>query len=91
MTHFTEKLRLREMADEDIYFARHDVELIEALHQKRLAELANCDSSGDKQMAKVFEDRFEVLTEKHKDQPSNLLHSYRSLLDDIKKVCKKHG
>jgi NADPH:quinone reductase-like Zn-dependent oxidoreductase len=32
---FEEKLRLREMAAEDIYFAKRDKELIRAIHQKR--------------------------------------------------------
>jgi hypothetical protein len=31
-------MHLKEMAEEDIYFARHDRELIEALHRKRIAE-----------------------------------------------------
>ena len=32
---FVEKLRLKEMADEDIYFARRDLELIEALRKEQ--------------------------------------------------------
>jgi hypothetical protein len=35
MSGFTEKLRLKERADEDIYFARRDRELVEALRRKR--------------------------------------------------------
>lgn len=35
MSGFTEKIRLKEMAEEDIYFARRDRELIEALRRKR--------------------------------------------------------
>lgn len=34
MTNFVDKLRLAERAEEDIYFARIDRELIEALHQQ---------------------------------------------------------
>jgi hypothetical protein len=34
MTIWTEKLRLKGMAEEDIYFARRDRELIDALHRK---------------------------------------------------------
>ena len=37
MTDFSDKLRLKEMAEEDIYFARRDRELIEALHEKASA------------------------------------------------------
>lgn len=36
MTKFPEKLRLKEIAEEDIYFARRDRELIQALHRKPL-------------------------------------------------------
>ncbi|WP_176289656.1 hypothetical protein [Vibrio sp. JPW-9-11-11] len=32
---FTEKLRLRGKAEEDIYFAQRDRELIEAMHEKQ--------------------------------------------------------
>lgn len=35
MTTFVDKLRLAERAEEDIYFARIDRELIAALHQQR--------------------------------------------------------
>ena len=38
MTNLTEKLRLKGMAEEDIYFARRDRELIEALHRRRARE-----------------------------------------------------
>ena len=34
MSEFPKIMRLKEMAEEDIYFARHDRELIEALHRK---------------------------------------------------------
>ena len=37
MTIWTEKLRLKEMAEEDIYFARRDRELIDAMHKRRSA------------------------------------------------------
>ena len=36
MTDFTTKIALKEMADEDIYFAKRDRQLIEALHKQRL-------------------------------------------------------
>lgn len=37
MTTWTEKLRLKGMAEEDIYFAKRDRELIDALHKRRTA------------------------------------------------------
>ena len=41
MTNFVDQLRLAEQAKEDIYFARIDRELIDALHQRRLFEDAD--------------------------------------------------
>jgi len=35
MPGFAEKMRLKEMAEEDIYFAQRDRELIEALRRKK--------------------------------------------------------
>ena len=35
MSGFVEKMRLKEMAEEDIYFAQRDRELIEALRRKK--------------------------------------------------------
>jgi|GEM_PF-1788881 len=42
---FTEKLRLRGKAEEDLYFAKRDRQLIEAMHekQKKEHELLNCE------------------------------------------------
>ncbi|UGA55888.1 hypothetical protein [Vibrio sp. VB16] len=39
MVDFVEKLRLKGKAEEDLYFAKHDRELIEAMH-RRADELA---------------------------------------------------
>ncbi|WED27801.1 hypothetical protein L3V77_06060 [Vibrio sp. DW001] len=39
MVDFVEKLRLKGKAEEDLYFAKHDRELIDAMH-KRADELA---------------------------------------------------
>lgn len=35
---FTEKLRLRGKAEEDIYFAKLDLELIKAMHEREAVE-----------------------------------------------------
>jgi hypothetical protein len=37
MTKLPEKLRLKGLAEEDIYFAKRDLELIDALRRRRLA------------------------------------------------------
>jgi hypothetical protein len=37
MTNWTETLRLKGMAEEDVYFARRDRELIDDMHRRREA------------------------------------------------------
>ncbi len=44
MANFVDKLRLAEKAEEDIYFARIDRELIEALHQQEQREIQTAES-----------------------------------------------
>ena len=44
---FTEKLRLREKAIEDLYFAKIDRKLIEALHEKQNQQVLPVPSERD--------------------------------------------
>jgi hypothetical protein len=89
MGDFLDKLRLKGMADEDIYFAKKDKELIRALHKKKLAKLAQCEIPDGKKHAETFEKRFEKITEKHKKRPRKLLRRYRELIDDIRDFYNK--
>jgi hypothetical protein len=95
MDSFVEKWRLKEMAEEDIYFARRDLELIEALHQRQLTQRAPCDHFTQKQEAKAFEDRYAALSSdantatEHTDKRRQLLQSLRQLVDDILGACKR--
>lgn len=90
MSDFTEKLRLKEAADEDLYFAKQDLDLIKALHKKKLAKLAEC-SEGETKSTRAFEERFEAISEKHKEKPHKLLRAYRDLLDEIRDSCKRRS
>ena len=38
---------------------------------------------------RLFQGRFDAVTEKHKKKPRKLLRRYRSLLDEITEVCKR--
>ena len=49
MPDFPDKLRLKEQAEEDIYFAKRDKERIKALRKKRLAEQPDDDDKDAKQ------------------------------------------
>jgi hypothetical protein len=44
---FTEKLRLRGKAEEDIYFAKLDQELIKALHEREALEQNRTEKEAD--------------------------------------------
>ena len=46
MPDFPDQLRLKEQAEEDIYFAKRDRERIKALREKRSAEEAELQASG---------------------------------------------
>lgn len=84
-----EKLRLHEMAEEDLYFARRDLELLEALHRKELRSLATCGEDEETAArAQHFENRFAEITETHGDDHGPLFAAYRGLLDEIARVCK---
>jgi len=89
MTDFVDKMRLKELAEEDVYFAKRDMELIRALQKKQLAKLAKCGNDEEKNQAKAFEKRFDAVTDKHKTKPHKLARGYRKLLDDIKAVCRR--
>lgn len=48
MTGWTEKLRLKGMAEEDIYFARRDRELINAMRKRKSAKQRRPDKATTK-------------------------------------------
>jgi len=94
MDNFLEKWRLKEMAEEDIYFAKRDLELIEALHKRQLIQRAPCERLTEKQQAEAFEDRYAALsgdvsnTLEDTDRHRQLLQRLRHLVDDLLGACK---
>ncbi len=89
-TEFVEKLKLKGMAEEDIYFARRDRELIEALHCRKLKQHAGCDSPKKEKKARAYEERFHEITRRHEGRPKQLLKAYRKLLRKIREKCHLH-
>ncbi len=53
---FSDKLRLKEMAEEDIYFARRDRERIEALHEGKSVEQLRDDKGDQDDKKKISSD-----------------------------------
>ena len=87
MNEFADKMKLKEMAEEDIYFAKRDLELIEALRQRRLKEHVQCPSEGDGDRAKAYEKKFKKLTRKHRKNPQSMIEAYRKLIGKIRRKC----
>ena len=89
MTDFPDKLRLKELAEEDIYFAKRDRELIRALREKRLAESPHCRSEKDKKLARGFQKEFLKISRKHRGRRRKRLDAYRRLIEKIMKICSR--
>lgn len=89
MTNLPEKLRLKEMAEEDVYFARRDRELIKALHRRKLAEHLEIEAPKDKKKAQKLEERYATATTKHWRSPWKLGDHYRDLIRQVLKLVKR--
>ncbi len=93
MTDFSEKLRLKELAEEDMYFAQRDRELIQALREKRLSASDQCSSEKDRKRARSFEKKFDAISSRFKNKKRKRFNAYRALIEKIRKACGKlkHG
>ncbi len=80
MTNWPDKLRLKALAEEDIYFAKRDRELIKALHKRRLAKHLKVDTKKAKKKAKRLQKAYADVTIGHKDRPKRLAKFYRGLI-----------
>ncbi len=69
MTDFSDKLRLKEMAEEDIYFAKRDQELNRAQRERKLAEHLNNDAKKKEKQAIESQEEYAKLTKKHWSSP----------------------
>ena len=88
MTDFPNKLRLKEMAEEDIYFAKRDRELIRAMHERKLAKHLKIEKDKKKQKAERLEDRYATVTKEHWYELKKLQKHYRNLIDKALKLVK---
>jgi phytoene/squalene synthetase len=83
MSKFVETLRLKELAEEDIYFARRDQELIQALHDKRLAEAIAAETRKTRKLARTFEKQYRKVNRACRKEPLMLIRAIRRLVDRI--------
>ncbi len=89
MSSFPEKLRLKALAEEDIYFAKRDRELIRALHERKLAKHLKLEAKKKKKKAQVLEDKYAAATVENGHKLKKLAKRYRSLIDKALKLIKR--
>lgn len=86
MSGFPEMLKLKERAEEDIYFAKRDLELIKALHERELASAVDARGKKQKKLARSFEKKYRKLTKTHRRKPRKLRKALRKLIRKIRTV-----
>lgn len=91
MNDYPDKLRLKEMAEEDIYFAKRDRELIAAMHERKLAEHLKIEAKKPRKKAEVLEAKYASVTEKYRNKLKKLGKRYRSLIDKAWKLAGRNG
>jgi hypothetical protein len=84
-SYFVEKLRLKETAEEDIYFVKRDLDLIEALRKEQPRKLLRCRDNENRR-AKGLEPGIA----KNRRKPRRLLRAAPALIDEIKAACERH-
>jgi Ni/Co efflux regulator RcnB len=89
MTNFPDKLRLKAMAEEDIYFAKRDRKLIRAMHERKLAQHLKIDKNNEKKKAERLEDKYAIVRAEHWCDPRKLQKRYRNLIDKALKLVKR--
>ncbi|MCU7942850.1 MAG: hypothetical protein KZQ87_09240 [Candidatus Thiodiazotropha sp. (ex Cardiolucina cf. quadrata)] len=85
MTDSFNKLWLKGQAEEDIYFARRDRELIEALRKKKLRKKLEDTDRKTRNRARKYEDRFVKISGKHGKKPKKMRKKLSKLLAKIRK------
>lgn len=85
MSDFSDKIRLKEKAEEDIYFARRNRELIKALHEKNQVERPENDTgSKDNQPGELQKDAAPSTRQPAYDR-GNIAERCRKLIDKVLK------
>jgi len=86
MTSFNETMKLKEQSEENIYFAKRDRELIEALHLKNINKFDNEDHGEFIELVSSYRDELEKLEQSHKSEHHQLSERYQELFAKIKKT-----
>ncbi|MGD2055580.1 MAG: hypothetical protein PVJ15_02145 [Gammaproteobacteria bacterium] len=91
MSGFPGLLKLKGRAEENIYFAKRDLELIRALHERELAMAVEARGKKQKKLARSFEKKYRKITRAHRGKPGKLLKAYRKLIRKIRTAFGPRG
>jgi hypothetical protein len=89
MTTLPDKLRLKALAEEDIFFAKRDRELIAALHKRKLAKHLQLNKQKARKKAKALQKKYAAVTLSHKNRPQKLARFYRALIKKARKLVSR--
>lgn len=73
---FPETMHLKEQAEEDLYFARRDRELVERLHREALDRLESADHKHAERLAAEYRKDLERLARGHRRDHERLRRRY---------------
>lgn len=90
MTSLPEKLRLKGMAEEDMYFARRDRELIAALRQRRLAGLGQVQTQQGRRATQAKSTRRNAPAGRKSVRSAGRESFYRRLIARALKLLQRH-
>ena len=85
MSNLPDKLRLKALAEEDIYFAKRDRELIKALHKRKLAKRFEIEARD----ARKLENEYASITLEHGSRLKKLGRLYRKLIKKVSKLTAR--
>ena len=89
MKNFSEKLRARGKVEEDLYFAKQDRKLLEAMHRDKLAKALEIGSKKKKRSCADIERGFDKASKRYRKKPRKLGDAYKTLLKKARKLAKR--
>lgn len=89
MTTLPDKLRLKALAEEDIYFAKRDRELIAALHKRKLDKHRQLNNRKARKKAKALQKQYAACAANYSKRPKKLVECYRALVKKARKLVSR--
>ena len=89
MSDTLEKLRLKGQAEEDIYFAKRDRELIEALHRREPVRRPGIAETKARREAKAPQEGYSAVAVGDRRRPWGLVKFYRRLVKRVRNLVSR--